>query len=462
MLTETLLLLAGASATGAVALTLAANRRDALARREDAVDVDGSHGSVPDTDTDLPGDGAATSVTGAESTGEREPDEDTLLPQHAPEPDRAEATVSEDVEPRGPVDGTDVIDVEVEDQLRDVPVLTPDERDDRLQETDTPDEVPSIPDSPGEKSRVPAPVTGNHGGLHLPGSARRNRRRWAAANGYDYSRGDAFLTDEWSFGPAGTGAAARDVVSGMTSGHEFHLVDLGPETVLAFRRVTGSAVVVEISRTTDDRESSFQFGDFAVFCAEPDVARRFVDERVTAAMEALPAAVTMIWTESRWVIAQLVRRSSPEDWDAALEPMALLADAACTLPPRPGATPLRDTAGLDPSRPLPPPHLSQVHSGADTEEVAEPVVSPVKPLVHRPEAPVELPSRFRPEQRGTVEPRAVGGDEIDAIADGRDAAPQPGGVRVPRTFRTGPSIFTDSGADEEAPDTEKPTTPEER
>ncbi|MCK7643277.1 hypothetical protein M0E78_10245 [Corynebacterium sp. P6145] len=462
MLSETLLLLAGASAAGAVALALAANRRDALARRADGVDDGEASGVVPDTD--IPGDDLATSAAGAEAI--REPDEKTPLPQHAPEPDRAEAMDPVDSEPGDAGDYGDVIDVEVEDQLRDVPVLTPEERDDRLSGVGDPEDSADARedhvDGTTARSRVPGPGVANHGGLHLPGSARRNRRRWAAANGYDYSRSDAFLTDEWSFGPAGTGAAARDVVSGMTSGHEFHLVDLGPETVLAFRRVTGSAVVVEMTRTADDRDSSFRLGDFAVFCAEPDVARRFVDERVTAAMEALPAAVTMIWTESRWVIAQLVRRSSPEDWEAALEPMALLADAACTLPPRPGSTTLRETEGLDPSRPLPPPHLLPVHSGADAEEVEGPEVSPAQPPVHRPDEPVELPSRFRPEQRGIVEPRAVGGDEIDAIADGRDAAPQPGGVRVPRTFRTGPSIFTDSGADAEAPDTEKPTTPEER
>ncbi|MCX7543013.1 hypothetical protein OS128_08800 [Corynebacterium sp. P5848] len=452
MLTETLLLLAGASAAGAVALTLAANRRDALTRRA-AADADEASGPVPDTENDLPGDDSCASVADAEPI--REPDEDTPVPQYALEPDRAEATVPEDGEPGA---GADVIDVEVEDQLRDVPVVTPDERDDRMQEAGAVDETPADPDTPGEKSRVPGSTVGDHGGLHLPGFPRRQRRRWATANGYDYSKGDAFLTDEWSYGPAGTGAVARDVVSGVTSGHEFHLTDLGQQTVLAFRRVTGSAAVVEMSRTADDRESSFRLGDFAVFCAEPDVARRFVDERVTAAMEALPAAVTMVWTESRWIIAQLVRRSSPADWDAALEPMALLADAACTLPPRAGEAPLRDTGGLDPSRPLPLPHQCPDHTEDETEGTDVP---PAQPLVQRPDEPVERPSRFRSEQRGTVEPRAVGGDEIDAIADGRDVDPQPGGVRVPRTFRTGPSIFTDSGADAEAPDTDNPTTPEE-
>ncbi|MBI8990257.1 hypothetical protein [Corynebacterium meridianum] len=461
MLSETLLLLAGASAAGAVALTLAANRRDALARRNAPAGAD----TAPDADSETSGAEPAVSVTAPEPVRDGKHGEDPTARDRDPEPDRAEIVdpvTDEPGEPGHTGDGMDVIDVEVEDQLRDVPVLTPEERDEHLREADVPEDAPpgreKAADAPTGRNRVSSAVNA-HGGLHLPGSARRTRRRWAAANGYDYSKGDAFLTDEWSFGPAGAGAAARDVVSGMTSGHEFHLVDLGPETVLAFRRVSGSAAVVEMSRTADDRDTSFRLGDFAVFCAEPDVARRFVDERVTAAMEAVPAAVTMIWTESRWVIAQLVRRSSPEDWEAALEPMALLADAACTLPPRAGETPLRDSGGLDPSRPLPPPHRDQERTGDDAEETD---VSPAQPLVHRPDEPVELPSRFRAEQRGTVEPRAVGGDEIDAIADGRDAAPQPGGVRVPRTFRTGPSIFTDSGADAEAPDTDNPTTPEER
>ncbi|MCK7675317.1 hypothetical protein [Corynebacterium pygosceleis] len=457
MLSETLLLFAGASGAGAVALVLVANRRDALARQSDSADVDVTDAgdAVPSTSGAVPGPvvGGASDGVAAQWEGDRGPDR----AESSGEPDGPGEDGDPDV-------GVDVIDVEVEDQLRDVQVLSPEDRDARMGEPDAVEVDPVTVGTPvvarGERSRVS--VGGGHGGFHLPGSVRRQRRRWASAHGHDYSRGDAFLGDEWNGGPAGAGVTAKDVVSGMTSGHEFHLADLGPETVLAFRRVTGSAVVVQMTRSAEDRDSVLRLGDFAVFCAEPDVAGRFVDERVSAALDALPAAVTAVWTESRWVIAQLVRRSSPEDWDAALEPLALLADSACTLPPRDGDTPLRDVEGLDPSRPLPAPHRSTDRSGGVAEDGSEPVV---RPLVQRPDEPVELPSRFRSEQRGTVEPRAVGGDEIDAIADGGDVDPRPGGVRVPRTFRTGPSIFTDSdtdtGAAASAPETDDPTATEE-
>ena len=66
MLSEILLLLAGASAAGAVALALAANRRDALARRADSAGDGEASGPVPDTANDLPGNDRSASTAGAE------------------------------------------------------------------------------------------------------------------------------------------------------------------------------------------------------------------------------------------------------------------------------------------------------------------------------------------------------------------------------------------------------------
>ncbi|MEZ2122658.1 hypothetical protein [Corynebacterium sp. CCM 9203] len=454
MLSETLILLAAASAAGAVALTLAANRRDAVARRAAATES-GSVGAADSDDTD--GQAVGCPVDSDSAPGDGIGESDSIPGSRPSVPDRAEPPDSS-VEADGEAAG--VIDVESEAQLRDIPVISAAERENLVRDTETPEEIPTgREDRKGEKLG-PGVANTIHGGLHFPGSARRQRRRWASVNGYNYSKGDAFLTDEWTGGPAGAGAAAKDVVSGMASRYEFHLADLGQDTVLAFRRVTGSAVVVQMMRGAENGASILRLGDFDVFCGEPDVARRFVDERVTAALEALPVSVTTVWTESRWVIAQLARRSTPEDWDAALEPMALLADAACTLPPREGDALFRDVEGLDPSRPMPTRHEPSDDPGMSDSELEQPGV---QPQVRRPDEPVELPSRVRTEQRGTVELRPVGGDEVDAIADGRDVEPQPGGVRVPRTFRSGPSIFTDSGseADPDTPDTDNPTTPEE-
>lgn len=291
-----------------------------------------------------------------------------------------------------------------------------------------------------------------HPFLHaLPGSQRRERRHWAARHGFDYIKEDAFLTDEWSRGAAATGAMARDVVSGMAEGYETHLVDLAGVPVMAMRRGVGSEVVIDARRGDDPAQSAESedlleidtVAGFRVLSNTAGVAQRFIDERVRAALEAMPEVVRAVWLESDWVLAQTVRGTKAEDWDEMLAPLALIADAARVLPPRGGTEPELKIADFTPSRHMEPlPVDASFGGGVDVDQRPEGPDPSSAPPVSRPDEPLELPSRSRPQARGVVEPRSLGGDEVDAIADGRGpSASDP--TRMPRRQDRGPSIFGD-------------------
>ncbi|RSZ64642.1 hypothetical protein EAH68_03300 [Corynebacterium hylobatis] len=302
------------------------------------------------------------------------------------------------------------------------------------------------PEAPAPPPPVPTAVPERRTGLTLPGSLRRERRSWAEDKGFEFSRSDDWLNDEWSRGAAASGAAAKDIVSGQAFGHEMVLMDLGGVNVMAVRRGAASDVVIDARRVgTPEQESSpdlieaFTLEDFRVLATDTGVAERLVDERVTTAFGQLPAIVTAVWLESDWVLAQTGRGSHSGDWEQMLAPLALLADAARALPPRTTATHVLQLDGMDPTRQMadpPKPGFGVLELVAGGAEVGE------RPLVQRPEEPLDMPSRRLPVARGVVEPSTVGADEVAPIADGshRD---HPRGVQMPRDLRRGPSIFGD-------------------
>lgn len=283
-------------------------------------------------------------------------------------------------------------------------------------------------------------------GLTLPRSLRRERRAWAEEKGFEFSRSDEWLNDEWSRGAAATGAAAKDIVGGQAYGHEMVLMDLGGVNVMAVRRGAASDVVIDARRVSAPEEDSsadlieaFTLGDFRILATDTGVAQRLVDDRVTMAFQVLPEIVTAVWMESDWVLAQTGRGSHAEDWEAMLAPLAMLADAARALPPRGAAAQVLQLDDLDPTRQMaepPKPGFGVVELVGGGGEPGE------RPLVQRPEEPLDMPSRRQPVARGVVEPRGVGADEVAPIADGsRDSHPR--GVQMPRDLRRGPSIFDD-------------------
>ena len=317
------------------------------------------------------------------------------------------------------------------------------------------EEDPEDPEPEPEDEPAPKAVRHRPSGLHLPGLIRRERKSWAEANGFTFTRRDVFLVDEWSRGAAATGAPARDIVSGGAYGHELLLMDLGGVNVMAMRTGKASDVVVDMRRVEfDDPDSS---GDdlirvqetegFRVYATEAGVGKRLVDVRVTTALSQLPESVTAVWMESDWVLAQTTPASRSGDWDAMLAPLALLADAARVLPPQEEDVDDIWVSDFTPSRPVAhpvsPERLAAVPPvpGPDESELVE------TPPVVRPEEPLELPTRTRAEYRGTVPPRALGVDDVEAIADGRETDPGSDGTRILRRFRSGPSIFGDGEED---------------
>ena len=279
----------------------------------------------------------------------------------------------------------------------------------------------------------------------LPGAkqrGRRERREWAEANGFEYSKGDEFLQDEWGRGAASAGAPVRDVLTGTRFGHETRIADIGETTVVAMGTGMESGVVVDMRRKAnaaanpaEDLVAVAELEGFRVFASEAGPAERMLDIRVSTALEMLPEQVSAVWCETEWVLAQLDGTPSAQDWEPVFAPLALLADAARTLPPRTW------------------PHL---HFDNQTREMGDPVEAPasstsgeaehVRPVVARPEEPLDLPTRTTGAVRGAIEYRTLGGDEVDAIATGEPPEQLNDGTRLTRRPQP-PSIFDDGDAD---------------
>ncbi|MHA2789921.1 hypothetical protein ACXZ66_12395 [Corynebacterium sp. S7] len=293
------------------------------------------------------------------------------------------------------------------------------------------------PEPEPEPAPQPAPRPVRKSGLHFPGATRRDRRSWAEQHGYEYQRTDNYLLDEWTRGAASSGVAAKDIVHGVSYGHETLLMDLGGTNVMAMRTGVVSDVVVDMRREGFDAESSDDLlevstiGGFRVYATEVGPAQRILDDRVLIALENMPEVVSAVWFETDWVLAQTEQGSTPDDWDAMLAPLGLLADAARVLPPQ-------TWQFLEFDRP--------------TREMGQPVLLPVAEShteepdtgVHivRPEEPLELPTRTTGTVHGIMEHHAIGGDEVEAIADGKYEGPVNDGTRITRELKP-PSIFGD-------------------
>ena len=236
--------------------------------------------------------------------------------------------------------------------------------------------------------------------------SKRARRAWAREHGYAFASSDDMLAGEWSRGAAAGGASARNVATGAAYGHDAHVADLGEATVIAMGTGAETSAVVDFRRTdfaaegSDDLVELDTHHGFTCFATQAGAGRRFVDRRVLTALEQLPAAVQAVWFEGAWAIAQLSRDATPQDWDATLAPLALLADAARTLPPL-------DDAPL--TLPFPTREIPGQAPAAEPEAEDDPVMQ-------RPEDPVELPTRTTGGERGEVADHTIGGDDVEAIA----------------------------------------------
>lgn len=237
------------------------------------------------------------------------------------------------------------------------------------------------------------------------------RQAWAKANGFSYAKTDESLTGEWRRGAASAGAAATKVASGVQYGHDTYIADLGSTTVIAMTTGEASDVVVDMRRTIDDTDTDLhlitEVEGFRIFGTDTGPIQRFIDVRVSTALEQMPPAVEAVWFEADWVVAQLAHGAKPSDWHAAFAPLGLLADAARTLPP---ASP-RGLAERG------------FEVGVDKQKLLRPEV--------------ELPTRVTGTTKGEVDPREVGADDVAPIAGDSRAGDL---TRAPR-MQQPPSIF---------------------
>ena len=320
--------------------------------------------------------------------------------------------------------------------------------------TDEPEPVPEREPAP-DPDHQPAPETASehpapskpharHRPI-LPGTMRRERRNWAEAKGFEFMKADPYLVDEWTRGVASTGAAPKDIVAGNVYGHEMLLMDIDGVNVMAMRTGAASDMVVDFRRfDRDDAKASedlllaMTIEGFDVYSSDSAVTERMVDERVHVALQQMPDAVTALWMETEWVLAQTTKQARSAEWDAMLPPLALLADAARVLPPRSSATHVVRLEELDPAREIPAQPIVEAVGGAPTAGAPE----FERPVIQRPEEPLQMPSRAYSETRGPVEHSALGGDEVDAIADGRERPnPDSHTARLPRQQFRAASIF---------------------
>ncbi|MCZ9295964.1 hypothetical protein [Corynebacterium yonathiae] len=279
----------------------------------------------------------------------------------------------------------------------------------------------------------------------LPGAMRRERRNWAETKGFEFMKSDPYLVDEWTRGVASTGAAPKDIVAGNVYGHEMLLMDIDGVNVMAMRTGAASDMVVDFRRfSRDDAKASedlllaMTIEGFDVYSSDSAVTERMVDERVHVALQQMPEAVTALWMETEWVLAQTTKQARSAEWGAMLPPLALLADAARVLPPRSSATHVVRLEELDPARDIPAQPVVEATSGAPAAGAPE----FERPVIQRPEEPLDMPSRAYSDTRGPVEHSALGGDEVDAIADGRERpTPDSQTARLPRQQFRAASIF---------------------
>lgn len=318
-----------------------------------------------------------------------------------------------------------------------------------------PDSEPAPePEPVPEPEPQPQTQPEHHARLMLPGALKRERRHWAEAKNFEFLKSDDYLADEWTRGAAASGAAPRDIVVGNVFGHEMLLMDLGGINVMAMRTGAATEEVIDFRRdnalmqeSSNDLLEAFSAADFTALATDTAVAQRMRDIRVDVALERMPKEVTGIWMESEWVLAQTTKNAMSPVWEEMLAPLALLADAARTLPPRPSSGQELRLEDGDPTRPAPPAGPVEL-SGLPTIRTSPEHFE--HPPVQRPEEPIELPTRVVDDSRGDFDDNDtdaydIGADDVDAIGEqpADNQTPNPTDVRITRQQGTDASIFED-------------------
>lgn len=207
---------------------------------------------------------------------------------------------------------------------------------------------PTEPTQPAQPQRAQqksvAPVRRRISGRRV----RHLRKAWAQERNSVYNRVDHELPSYWQRTPDGD---AKAVVSGFAFGREMHLADVGGITTIAIRRSVSSDEVFELRRSggTTLPHVATEAG-LVVAATDPELIHRIFDDRATRILADVHPAITRMWSENSWSLAQLIDNSVPEDWDGALASLSDFSDIARRLPPAQGETVAPDTNQWDPTR----------------------------------------------------------------------------------------------------------------
>lgn len=207
---------------------------------------------------------------------------------------------------------------------------------------------PTEPTQPAQPQRAQqqsvAPIRRRISGRRV----RHLRKAWAQERNSVYNRVDHELPSYWQRTPDGD---AKAVVSGFAFGREMHLADVGGITTIAIRRSVSSDEVFELRRSggTTLPHVATEAG-LVVAATDPELIHRIFDDRATRMLADVHPAITRMWSENSWSLAQLIDNSVPEDWDGALASLSDFSDIARRLPPAEGETVAPDTKQWDPTR----------------------------------------------------------------------------------------------------------------
>ena len=207
---------------------------------------------------------------------------------------------------------------------------------------------PTEPTQPAQPQRAQqqsvAPVRRRISGRRV----RHLRKAWAQERNSVYNRVDHELPSYWQRTPDGD---AKAVVSGFAFGREMHLADVGGITTIAIRRSVSSDEVFELRRSggTTLPHVATEAG-LVVAATDPELIHRIFDDRATRMLADVHPAITRMWSENSWSLAQLIDNSVPEDWDGAMASLSDFSDIARRLPPAEGETVAPDTNQWDPTR----------------------------------------------------------------------------------------------------------------
>lgn len=308
---------------------------------------------------DVPGGDAAATIAPAQepatgqATGqapEEAPDQSQEpASEPAPASDRSPDPAGEDVPPeQGAPAGRDTVEEPAGEPI-------PESRNTDAASSET---APTSATAATAASSATSPASGLFAG-------RRARRQWAQSHGYEYAREDRYLPGEWPDSlmslirdDATAGSAttvARDLVSGFTGGHQFHLAEVNGTTVVALRREVYSPVQVHLSdgaaMPAGMRHSELcDRPPYTGYSSDNRALDRMLDSRVDAALHALAGSVSDIAFSTTWVAMKMSRRTDPPIWDHVIVQGRALVAASRVLPPRVTSQEL-DMTNADPTRP---------------------------------------------------------------------------------------------------------------